>query len=48
MDKKFKIICLECGSENVDIWEDVDYDCNDMPYITGCYLECRDCGSNDL
>ena len=48
MENKFKIICLECESEDVVIKEEVDYDYEDNPYISGHYLECKSCGNHNL
>lgn len=42
-DKGFKIICLKCGSENVILREEIDYDWDDIPYVSGHYFECQDC-----
>ena len=47
----FEIKCLECGSINVsikeDIIEDEDFDGNRTYYSNGFYLECQDCGNSD-
>lgn len=48
MENKFKIICLLCGSENVSIKEEIDYDYEEVPYINGYYLECDDCKNHNL
>lgn len=45
MEKKFKIVCLECGSEEVIIQEEIDYDYDEYPYVSGHYLECKNCGN---
>lgn len=47
MNKGFKIICLECGNEDVDIEEEIDYDYEENPFVSGYYLKCNntDCGN---
>lgn len=47
MSKKFEITCLNCGSNNVSIEEEIDYDWDEMPYINGYFLRCDDCGNDD-
>ena len=47
MFDKFKIICLECNSEDVYIEEDIDYDYEENPYVVGNNIICRKCGSNE-
>lgn len=39
--------CLECGSNNIFIEEDISYDCDECPYVDGYYLKCNDCGNID-
>lgn len=49
MKEKFKITCLECGSENVSIETNVEYDYEESPYLTGnYYLQCHNCGNDDM
>lgn len=48
MEDRFKITCLRCGSEDVSIKEDIAYDYNENPFITGYYLECNDCKEQNL
>lgn len=48
MEDKFKIICLSCGSEDVSIREDIDYDYDEYPYINSYYLECNSCKEHNL
>lgn len=48
MSKGFKIECLECGSNNVYIQEEIDYDWDENPYVSGYHLECGDCGNTDM
>ena len=48
MESKFKIICVECGSEDVYIREDIDYDYDENPYVSGYYLECNNCKNHNL
>lgn len=43
-DKGFEIKCLNCGSINIDVHADVDYDYDGNPYIGGYYIECNNCG----
>lgn len=47
MNKKFKflITCQNCNSNNVEIYEDTDWDSMGNPYNTG-YLNCKchNCG----
>lgn len=45
MSERFSITCLECGSKNVSVEDSVDYDWEETPYISGCYLQCNDCGN---
>lgn len=47
MDKGFNITCLECGSNDVFIQEDIDYDWDEEPYVCGYYLKCNNCGNTD-
>lgn len=47
MREKFKITCLNCGSNNVHIEEEIDYDWDEMPYTSGYFLKCHDCGSDN-
>ncbi len=47
MDKGFNITCLECGSSDVSIQEDIDYDWDEEPYENGYYLKCNNCGNTD-
>lgn len=42
---KFKIICLECGSENVTLEEEIDYDWDENPYTDAICIVCKDCGN---
>lgn len=46
-NKGFKIICLECGSENIILREEVDYNWGGCPYVSGHYLECQDCNNTE-
>lgn len=46
MNDEFKITCLQCGSDNVSIEEDIDYDWDENPYLNGYYLYCKNCGAN--
>lgn len=50
MELGFLIKCLNCGSHNVSIQEEVDYDWDENPYVNGYYLFCNDCGNanNDI
>lgn len=48
MKNKFKIICLECKSEDVVLEEEIDYDYEENPYVSGYYLECKNCGNYQL
>lgn len=43
--EKFKIICLECGSENVTLEEEIDYDWDENPYTDAICIVCKDCGN---
>ena len=43
--EKFKIICLECGSENVTLEEEIDYDWDENPYTDAFTIVCQDCGN---
>lgn len=45
MIRGFEIKCLECGSENVSIQEEIDYDYDETPYTFDVYLMCNDCGN---
>lgn len=45
MDNKFKIICLECKSENVTLEEEIDYDYEENPYVSGYCIVCNNCGN---
>lgn len=48
MKEKFTIICNSCGSRNVSIVEDYDYDYEENLISTGMYyLQCNDCGEDD-
>lgn len=47
MSKGFKLVCLNCNSENVHIAEDIDYDLDEMPIVMGYYLKCDDCDNED-
>lgn len=47
-EDKFKITCKSCGSNNVSIREDIDYDYDEVPYVNGYYLECNNCEENNL
>lgn len=45
MNKEFNIKCNNCGSEDVIIHEDYDYDYDDNMVGTGnFYLRCTNCG----
>lgn len=45
---KFKVICNKCGSQNVDISEESQYD-NDENVIGSCYeMVCLDCGEREV
>ena len=48
MIDKFIITCLECGSNNVIIQEEIDYDWEEVPYISGHHLRCLDCNNENL
>lgn len=44
----FTITCNNCGSHNVSIKEDIDYDYDENPISTGdYYLYCNDCGESE-
>ena len=43
--EKFKIICLECGSENVTLEEEIDYDWDECPFTDAFTIVCQDCGN---
>lgn len=45
MMKGLKTECLECGSENVSIQEEIDYDYDEIPYTLDVYLVCNECGN---
>lgn len=48
MDNKFTIICNSCGSKNVSIQQEFDYDYDENLFPTGSYhLECNDCGETE-
>ena len=45
IEEKFTVICNSCGSRNVVINQDFDYDYEENIYPTGnYYLKCVDCG----
>lgn len=46
MKDKFKIICLKCGKDTVEIKEDIDYDWDEIPYSNGYHLYCENCGAS--
>lgn len=46
-EKGFKVICMNCGSNDVFIETDIDYDWDENPYECGYYLRCNNCGSTD-
>ena len=39
----FLVQCLDCGSTDVSLWEDTDYDMFDETIILGTYLRCEEC-----
>ena len=43
----FTIICNNCGSNNVELVDDIDYDYEENPYVSGHYLHCKDCGESE-
>lgn len=43
----FKIICLECGSENCTIEQSCDYDYEEELVEGLPYLKCQDCGNHN-
>lgn len=43
----FSITCLKCGSGDVSIAEEIDYDYEEMPYTVGYYLKCNICDNED-
>lgn len=44
-NKKIMSTCLECGSNDISIREDIDYDYEEKPYVLGYYLKCNNCGN---
>ena len=46
-DKGFKIICLNCGSDNVTYETDIDYDYEENSYESGHYFYCHNCCQTD-
>lgn len=44
-DKQIISTCLLCGSNSISIQEDIDYDYEEEPYVSGYYLECNNCGN---
>jgi hypothetical protein len=46
-DKGFEIKCLNCGSNEVTIETDMDYDYEEISYISGYYHYCKNCGQSD-
>ena len=46
MYKGFVIKCLECGSDEVWVHNDIDYDYNEIPYVVGHHLHCINCGNS--
>ena len=36
--------CLKCGSNDISIEEEIDYDWEENPYTSGYYLKCNCCG----
>lgn len=49
MYDKFTIKCNNCGSDNISIKEDYDYDYDENIVGTGnYYLKCNNCGETDL
>lgn len=47
MKKGFDITCLKCGSKSASIQEEIDYDYEEEPYVSGYYLECNVCKNID-
>lgn len=47
MESKFTIKCNSCGGTDVSIVESIDYDWDENPYVTGSYLLCNNCGTDD-
>ena len=45
--KGFTITCNNCGSNNVDLVDDIDYDYEESPYVSGHYLQCNNCGESE-
>ena len=43
--KEFKIVCLECGNEDIEIDEILDYDVEGKPYLFGYECYCSKCGN---
>lgn len=37
--------CLKCGSNDISIEEEIDYDWEENPYTSGYYLQCNSCGN---
>jgi uncharacterized Zn finger protein len=47
-EKLFEIKCLSCGSTDVSIVAEVDYDGEDNLEYTGTtYCKCNNCGADD-
>ena len=43
----FTITCNNCGSHNVVLLSDYDYDYDDNMYECGKYLYCKDCRESE-
>lgn len=46
--KEFKIVCLECGNEDIEIDEILDCDVDDKPYLFGYEYYCSKCGNTEI
>lgn len=46
-NKGFKIVCCNCGFEQCEEKEDLDYDYDDNPYLLNKYYWCPNCGQCD-
>lgn len=48
MKDDFTITCNKCGSHNISICEEIDYDYEENPINTGnYYLHCNNCGNEE-
>lgn len=43
----FKITCLNCGSDDCEMTEDIDYDYEENPFSWGSYIYCNKCGNDN-